>query len=176
MDLAEKLVSENLGIIAKLALEYWRFLPISVASYFTVDDLIGETVLHVVQVSKSYNDQRGKSSTFVWWAAKNHCREVLQRYSTQKRQAVTCQIDNLQISKPDNRIRVLVAKDAVERVIEFASDDARRFLAVLLHPGGGQSKTVKLTEPIRDEILKLARRNGVAEEDFRVVLRSVLTG
>lgn len=172
----EKLISDNLGIIAKLALQHWRLLPISVASYFTVDDLIGETVLHVVQVSKFYNNQRGKSSTFVWWAAKNHCREVLQRYSTQKRQAVTCPIDNLQIAKPDGQIRVLMAKDAVERVIEFASDDVRRFLAVLLHPGGGRSKTVKLTEPVRNEIRKLSKRNGATEEDFRVVLRSMLTG
>lgn len=172
----EKLILDNLGIIAKLSLQYWRSLPISVASYFTVDDLISETVLHVVQVSKSFNDQRGKSSTFVWWAAQNHCREVLQRYSTQKRQAITCSIDSLQIARPDNHVRVLIAKDAVERIIEFASDDVRRFLAVLLYPGGGRSKTVKLTEPVRDEIRKLARQNGVTEEDFRIVLKSILAG
>ncbi len=170
----EQFVRENFGVIVKLALRHWQSLPPSATVFLSVEDMIGEVIAHVVQVYKRYDPERSRPDTFVWHVADNYCKTLVQRYRNQKRFAPTISVELVQIGSTSDRVRLLTAKDVVERVIEFSSTDTRRFLHYLLQNSGRRCKSVKLTAPICQEIRSLAKRCGATSDDFRLVMGRIL--
>ncbi len=167
---SDEIVTSNLGIIMKLAYKYWRMLPPAVMAHFDVEDMISEIVTHVVKVSYAYHKRRGMSSTFVWKVAENHCKVILQKYSTKKRRAFQVLPEEVlaTMSAPDSILKLTEARHGVEQVIRFASDNLRRALSDLLE--GGDLFSLKYNRAAREELRELAHVHHVSFNDFCLVM------
>lgn len=176
------LAQRHLGIIAQRAIFWHRTLPDSVKIYYDVEDMIGEVVLHVIKRSHLHNIARGKESTFVWHTADNRCMSILMHYKT--KQFTACGTVELtpelmkstSIPNTQSDIEFSNSLNAVERVIEFASD---RLLTLIEQIFTG---TVELqnfrssstyTNDTFEEFKKIAASQSATLEDFLRVYKYV---
>lgn len=167
-----EVVTENLGIIARRALFYWKNLPASVRAYYDAEDMISDVTVRVVKVASGFLSSKAKSSTWVWYIADNECKAICYRFGRQKRSAVTVSLDEVLTEKtpsPEDQYRKLEAKVAVERVIEYASDDLRDYISDFF----SRSLRRKPRPEVAAELRHLSRRHNACFRDFQLVYRSL---
>lgn len=165
------IVTPNMGIIARLAYQYWQRLPLHVKASLDLEDVIADTVLRVCKVSWKYSPKKAKSSTFVWTVARNYCRGILvyQQHAKRKTNGVVPYTDLIHNTRPCGTIRFLEAKEAVEWVIADASDDLRRILTRFIE----NRRQVKWPPSLLQELQRLTARHGATRDDFRAIFMKV---
>ncbi len=139
-----------------------------VFGYYDIEDMVSDVVLHVVQKSDKYDQSKARESTWVWHVAENKCKSILGHHSSKQYTAmktVDLTVDVRDTNQSDYRRDQ--AKNAVERLIEFGSDEVRDFLDRLFN-----SKPIT-SIPVY-EIRCLARRYSISFWDLKIVLDSVL--
>ncbi len=163
------LAQRHLGIAAKLCLKYYRYLPNDVKSYYDLDDMIADVVLHVFKKSSQYNSSKSKESTWVWHVVDNKCKSILGHFQTKQytaMQTVELPADISEKLQVGTR-RESEAKNAVERMIQYGSDEVRDFLDRIFN-----AKPIKLVPAY--ELQQLAKQYSVSLTDLMIVLHSVV--
>lgn len=166
------------GLILHLVRRHWQRLPRAVRSYFAQEDLLGEVLLHLVQVVARYDEGRGvQPQTWLWRVVDNHCRVVVNRVLCCRRGAA------LMVPYPDGDSagpvdeeagvrtpRLLAALDGVEAVLGRGSRETRQFIATFLEVGEYR----RCPECVRREIQETSNRVGLTYGDWLTFLRWAL--
>ena len=165
------LVEKHLALIAKRCLFWWRFLPASVRVWYDPDDMIAEAVLHVCKRSARYDPNKAKETTWVYCVTDNFCKSRLQHWKA--RMYADCETvewdDDVARKMPAASIAELrESRDAVERLIEVATDRVRGFLEKMFEGG-------LITEVPAWELREAARRSGVTADDLIRVYRACVS-
>ena len=151
----DDLLLKNLGIIAQRSLYYWRMLPADVRAYYDAEDMISEAVVQVVTALRRYRKNRSCPTTFIWYVASNECKEILQRYSAQKRTALSTTSFSTGFDLPaPSKARLLEAKDSVQALIAHGSDDARQFLEEVFCHGRRRVPSQEVIEELRKSVTR----------------------
>jgi hypothetical protein len=170
----DELVLRHYGIIVQRAVRwYWR-LPINVRAVYDLDDMVADAVLHVREKQALYLPEKSMESTWVYHVANRWCQDKVTYCLRSFRNVETVPLDDKETAKlsQDSLIRQRVSLDAVERVIEFASDGCRDLIAILL--SGGARRASELPEPAREaipELLKRSRDQHANLDDFLLAHR-----
>ena len=164
------LVNRHLGIIAKHCGRFWRLLPAETRAFYDVEDMISDVVIHVLRRSQQYDASIAKESTWVWHIAENRCKSIVGHYQT--KQYTACKTVELTTEVKDSihysTRRESEAKSAVERMIQYGSDEVRDFLDRLFN-----SKRITII-PVY-ELQTLAKQYSVTLTDLMIVLRRVVS-
>ena len=183
-----KLAIRHTGIITQRALHWHRCLPQSVRNHYDVEDMVSDVIMHVLAQSPKHDASRGRESTFVWWTADNKCKCILKFWQKQMRAGApvevvedgvaytrgscsTVELSDLvarRLPCVDESPDYLRALDAVERVIEYASDAALDVLEDLL--SGGLRRAVP--DDLVRELRTLAAHHNASMDDFLRVLHA----
>ncbi len=191
----DTMAERHLGTIAARALYWHRFLPQSVRNHYDAEDMIADAVLHVIErssevpprmirvvrvrggektvtgiyrrLSCAYDPERAREVTWVYHVANNFCRGVLGHYGVKRLSACeTVPIEDREFEIPPDRSSESV--DAVERVIEYASDRARDLLDEIF-----SGRDPKAPDPEAVEDLRWAARECSATlDDFVAAYRT----
>lgn len=177
------LAQKHLGIIAQRSIYWHRNLPSHVKNSYDVEDMISDVVIHVIKRAHRHNITRGKESTFVWHTADNYCMSILTHYKTKQYTACgTVELTpELMRSKAISHLasdedRFCHALNAVERVIEFASDQLLNLIEQIF------TGTIDLqnfrsssthTNDLFEELKKIAKSQSATIDDFLYVYRYV---
>ena len=184
-----KMAVRHIGIITTRVLHWHRCLPPSVRSHYDVEDMVADVAMHVLAQSPKHDASRGRESTFVWWTADNKCKCILKHWQKQMRAGAPVEVEEdgvvyrrgscFTVGLTDVVARTLPcddqspdfvrALDAVERVIEYASDAACDVLESLLSGTLGQRGVAPETV---DELRTVAARHGATMNDFLRVLHA----
>ena len=170
---------------------HWhRCLPQSVRNHYDVEDMVSDVIMHVLAQSPKHDAARGKESTFVWWTADNKCKAILKFWQKQMRAGVPVEVEDeygavykrgscetialtdlvsRTLPHVDTSPEYMRALDAVERVIEYASDAALDVLEDLLSGGLRYAVPADLVAELRT----LAASHGATMDDFTRVLQVV---
>ncbi len=174
------LVTRHLGIVSQVALRYWRFLPPRARSWYGAEDMIADVAMHVHEKRKRYDRTKARESTWVHHVAENCCRSILShhqahRYADAETVAATPELTRH--LKAASTLERREAADAVERVINAATDAAADLLGAVLDgrvARGAFDRFLDYVErdrAVADELRDAARRCGARREDFELVLR-----
>lgn len=167
-----KLVVDNLGIIAGRALYWWKRLPLSVKQGYDPEDMISEVALHVIKAAGHYRSDKALPSTFVYHVADNKAQLIMSHYRTAKRCADLVPLDKLlNLSAADSTTRLRESRSAVERVIQYASPGLRNWLAGWLSQSNVHRKPAPAVE---QELLNLSHQHGVRFRDFQLVFQQLV--
>ncbi len=164
------IANRHLGIIARHCSRYWKILPAETRSYYDIEDMIGDVVLHVIKRAHHYDADKAKESTWVWHVAENRCRSIVGHYQT--KQYTACQTVELTTEVDDvthySTRRENEAKNAVERMIEFGSAEVRDFLDRIFN-----SRHITVIPAY--ELQTLAKQHSVSLTDLMIVLKRVVS-
>jgi DNA-directed RNA polymerase specialized sigma24 family protein len=170
--------------------KWHRCLPQSVRNHYDVEDMVSDVIMHVLAQSPKHDSTRGKESTFVWWTADNKCKAILRFWQKQMRAGALVEIEDeygavykrgscetvaltdlvaRTLPHVDTSPDYLRALDAVERVIEYASDAVLDVLEELL--SGRLRRTV--SDDLIAELQTLTARHNASMVDFMRVLQVV---
>jgi DNA-directed RNA polymerase specialized sigma24 family protein len=158
-------VQDHIGIVYKLALKYWPHLPANAKVAFGVEDMINDVVLQLLRVLPKYSPERGRQSTFVWTVAQQHCIYLISYYNCRSRNTILAPIEEVKYLSEPERLSY-ASREAVERVIEYCSDDLRRALELLF-----TGRLGGLSEPLKEELREIAKKHKVYCSDFLFALR-----
>jgi DNA-directed RNA polymerase specialized sigma24 family protein len=142
-----------------------------VKASYDIEDMIGDVVLRIWRQRLKYNPKRARESTWVTMTARGECLNILYKSQRLKYQACTTVelTADLERTVPGNSTqRTAIAKDAVERVIEFSSDAVLNFLQQLFSGTVTQVPTY-----VVEELKSTCKRCGASLEDFQLVYRLV---
>lgn len=161
-------VTSHLGICAKVCKKYYFILPADVRSYYDLDDMISDVVLHVFKKSALYDASKSKESTWVWHVADNKCKSILGHHTTKQYTAMKTVELTPEMSK---RLHVSPrreeeAKNAVERLIQYGSDEVRDFLDKIFNSKCHAIRSVPVYE-----LTSLATLYAVSLPDLLIVLQ-----
>lgn len=162
-----KMIQDHMGIICKLALQYWPCLPTNAKVAFDLEDMIEDIVLQLLKALPKYSPERGKQSTFVWSVARGHCIYLMSHFNCKSRNTIITSIDveearNLSTQEQPG----YASREAVERVIEHSSDDLRRVLELLFNGNLGG-----IDGPLVEEFRSVAKKHNACYNDFLFVLQ-----
>ncbi len=177
----------HLGIITTRAVHWHKYLPQSARSHYDVEDMVADVVMHVLAQSPKHDAARGRESTFVWWTADNKCKCILKFWQKQMRAGAPVEVEEdgvvytrgscATVELTDVVARTLPCVDAspdyiqalnaVERVIEHASDAALDVIEALLSGTVGRREVPR---GVLHELRVLASRHGACMDDFARVL------
>ena len=169
------IATRNLGLICGRCIYYHRRLPGSVKTFYDVEDMISEIVMHVWRVREKYDSTKARESTWLRHVTDNRCRSILSSYSeknpitgeweVRKKFNTSVLSDEVVNYLPvPYRGELHEAKSAVERVIEFGSDSVIDFLDKVFNGG-------LITEVPAYELRQTAKRCGARLKDFELVYR-----
>jgi hypothetical protein len=169
---SNSIATDNLGIIAGRALHYWRCLPMGVKCWYEPEDMIAELVTEVLRAAPRYDATRALPSTFVYRVADSKAQIILQHYHCAKYTGVEIPVEEQpNLKTADNAVRLRESRNAVERVIQYASPKLRNWLTGWLT----QSNTSRRPAPtVTDELLQLSKQHGVNYRDFQLVFRQLV--
>ncbi len=174
----KNMASRHLGIISQRALAHWRRLPAAARSWYDVEDMIGDVVLHVVRVSRKHDPAKARESTWVWHVADNRCRTIVHHYRT--KQYAACETVEL-TPFLEGRVRAestlcrRESIDVVERVLEAGSDAVCDLLEMLfsgkVEPCAALDAYLRKDASVVEELRSLVRDCGATLDDFSAALR-----
>lgn len=168
------LVIRHEGIIVKLVTRYYRLLPAHVKASYGLDDMVGDVTLQVLRRQHKFSAARSSAtgSTFVWRVAENYCRTLVNRHQWAcRRTAGMVPVEDLRnLASQDNQRRIRESRQAVERMIEFASEELREALSDILTVHRATLHQHLRKEQLQQEVQLLAKRHRVRGDDFRMVL------
>lgn len=167
----DELASRHFRIIAKRC-HYWHhYLSPSTRNFYDVDDMIAEVVMHVVSRSHRHNSSRGRESTMVWHVADNKCKTIIGRYLYPKRAGESVELTPaVMLRLVSHDPPYLLAREAVERVIQTGSDGVREIVDHIF-----RGKFVDFPQERFEEVRRTADRCAATKEDFRLVLSHFMT-
>jgi len=166
-DTQELNVQDHMGIICKLAMQYWPHLPASAKVAFDLEDMIGDIALQVLRVLPKYTPERGKQSTFVWSVARGHCIYLMGYFNYKSRNAVLTPIDVEEVKYLSIPERPgFASREGVEKIIERCSDDLRRALELLF-----KGRLGGLSDSLKEELLRTSAKYNVHYNDFLYAMR-----
>lgn len=144
-------------------------LPVSVRSYYDPEDMIADVAFHVFKKSGLFNPEKARESTWVQHVTDNKCKSILAHHTAQRYSA--CETVELTSEvwsgvRAPSTLALREAKSAVERVIQFGSDEVREFLDLLFN--GGLITCVPVYA-----LREAARKSGATRQDFELVFRLV---
>jgi hypothetical protein len=171
---ATVLAEKHLGLIAGRCLHWWWRLPSDVRTWYSEEDLISEAVMLVYMRTAKYDATRARETTFVYHVVENFCKGKLGHFQAKKFAACeTLELAEIELagsfetSDPRDCQELRRSKDAVERVIEMASDAVREFIDKIFN--GGSITNV----PIH-EFLAATESAGATYDDFERVYKAVV--
>jgi hypothetical protein len=168
------LAVQHLGIITTHVHRWYRFIPLNVRAFYEPEDMVADVVLHVHSQMLQYKFEKAKGTTWVYQVAHNCCRDIVQRYQRQMRNAATVEIDEpaARNLSQESFLRQREAFSAVERVIERSSDAAKDLIECLLS-GDFQRKCdiPKYACKAIAELQETARSQNATADDFLLVFR-----
>lgn len=173
-------VTSTLGIVVKVCSRYWEHLPVSVQSWYGLDDMVNDCVCQVLRALPKYAADKARVSTFVGIVAINHCRQICEMHRVGKRAAcTTIPIGEYEWGLVDSYTafeRYLIAKDGVERTLATASDPLRRILSCILDASTSVTRKANVpanvyVAPLAEELQCIAVKEHVTFDDFQLVLR-----
>ena len=167
------LAVKHLRAIAKHVHSWYRYIPPNVRAFYEPADMVNDVALHVHSMMMRYQPEKAREITWVYRVAHNSCRDIVQRYQRQMRNAVTVEIDEptstlSQASFLSKRESI----NAVERVIAISSDAAQDLIECLL--SGDYHRKADLPRYTRNAIEELrekARIQNATVDDFLTVFR-----
>jgi hypothetical protein len=163
-------VIDNMGIIAQLAYKCWIRLPASAQQEVGVEDLVSECVLVCYRKSHKHRTAKSKSSTWIHCLAVRYFQNVALRYQQQCRQTTgLVPIEEwLGGAVPCNNIRWAQARDGMESLLRYCSDDLRRGFERFLV---SRRSDIILDDPkLLAELKFQLRQNRVSRDDLALVL------
>lgn len=165
-------VEEHRGIIIMVVANWWPKLPAYVKPSYSMDDMVSDTVLHVVRKSHLYDEHSGRVSTWLHTVVRNYCYQIIEKSCQHSRYHYRVDLEDYRVPETNvEGVQVLQARDGVERVIQQASPQLKVYLAKNIF---GERGTVKLNvrerRSIHEELLSICHRLSVTEQDFRMVL------
>lgn len=131
----QEIATRHLGIIASCCITHWKRFPLDVKTFYDLEDMISDVVLHVVKVAEKYDARKAKESTWVHHVSSNYCKTLVSMRKVKRFSA--CQTVELtpaqELSlKALSMEEVDRAIDAVEAFISIASDGALDLLEQVL--------------------------------------------
>jgi DNA-directed RNA polymerase specialized sigma24 family protein len=175
-------IRRYLPLIAQLAFEYWRKLPPDIQYWLDVEDVVQEGCACAIRACRGWTPERGRPITLIHTAVANMLKnKMLEHFYAQKRRAAglvsidayTATGRTLDIPMEARCERETQAKKSVERLLEFASDETRRFIAeTLLSPDFKDLKRYGHTflKKAVAEIRALSARHQITCADVRLVV------
>lgn len=170
----------HLGIIVSRVAAYWKYLPQTVRNFYDLEDMVSDCVLHVIRVSHRYDPNKAKSSTWVWHVANHYCEDLRDHFQTQQYVSFeySVQLDQPVLGDDSEQNRELpaptdtrrVSFDAVEKVIEYGSDELLELLNDIFYRG---INIRKIPEYLANEFRRLADQHSADYDDFIAVYRAV---
>ena len=171
----ESILQRHGGLIRKLALKFWRQLPVSVKMWVDLDDLIIEGQIYVLhQMREHYDRFQARESTFLWVALSNMYLNFALRYQVKKRAGWMVPLEDVtwMLGTQDAVIAQREALDALAKTYKQASKECRaeiiRWFGQEPVRAGRSARALNVYEEFR----QLAQRNGLSKEDCRNLMRS----
>jgi hypothetical protein len=154
------------GLVVRAAQRHWYRLPRHVQTWYGLDDLVEDLALTVVSnFDTRYDPSRAKVSTFVSMVAQSRCTTIIGFFNAKRRSHIPELFDELTQSGTLSLGPAYEAIEAMERVIEYASDGLRVALSDLINT---QARTIP--REFWSELRYLVHKHHMSRRDFESVL------
>lgn len=172
---SQEIVTSNLGICAQRARHYWRALPRDVQVHYGIEDMIEDVVLRVVRTAHTYKKGKALPSTWVYRVADNKCQDIMIYWQMHKRRDCAtiqfCPEMEVKLIHPEDRIKLIESKNAIESVLEAVSDPLKHWLDGVLKGEPRKRPNKREVEELRSVI----KRNSASWQDFRLVQKCLVS-
>jgi hypothetical protein len=169
----EAIVKNFTPMVAKLVWRYWPSLPMAIKVWLDIDDLVMETLSHVVMISLPlYRGSMASMSTFVYMNAEKYMLNTVKKYGCMKRNAPVISIEpaDLPMIEPMSLSNLYETRMGIEKVYKLASPLLRHQMRLWFTPPKPIVRKDSQFERSRKEFLRLSSACRLSRQDCRLLL------